>query len=160
MTRWGRRRREGRALRAPQNTPPKHPATRHPAVAAAPPSFLRAPGALTTKSVALYWSPKAWRPTTMGRVQPGTRRGTFLATIGSRKTVPFRMLRMVPLGDFHICFSPNSLTRASSGVMVAHLMPTLCSCALDRGGVLVGCVLWVVGFVGFEGFEGAAPPAA
>lgn len=31
---------------------------------------------------------------------------------------------MVPLGDFHIFLSPNSATRASSGVMVAHLMPT------------------------------------
>jgi hypothetical protein len=29
-------------------------------------------------------------------------------------------------GDFHICFNLNSITRASSGVMVAHLMPTLC----------------------------------
>lgn len=37
---------------------------------------------------------------------------------------PFRMLRMVPLGDFHIFLSLNSFTRASSGVMVAHLMPT------------------------------------
>ena len=27
---------------------------------------------------------------------------------------------MVPLGLRHICFSPNSFTRASSGVMVAH----------------------------------------
>ena len=31
---------------------------------------------------------------------------------------------MVPLGDRHIFFSPNSATRASSGVMVAHLTPT------------------------------------
>ena len=45
-------------------------------------------------------------------------------TIGSRKTTPPRMLRMVPLGDFHIFFSPNSVTRASSGVIVAHLTPT------------------------------------
>ena len=33
--------------------------------------------------------------------------------------------RTVPLGERHICFSLNSSTRASSGVMVAHLMPTL-----------------------------------
>ncbi len=33
---------------------------------------------------------------------------------------------MVPFGDFHICLSPNSLTRASSGVMVAHLTATPC----------------------------------
>ena len=31
---------------------------------------------------------------------------------------------MVPLGDFHICLRPNSLTRASSGVMVAHFTAT------------------------------------
>ena len=45
-------------------------------------------------------------------------------SLSPRNTVPFRMLRMVPLGDFHIFLSPNSATRASSGVMVAHLMPT------------------------------------
>ena len=33
---------------------------------------------------------------------------------------------MVPLGLFHISLSLNSFTRASSGVIVAHLMPTLC----------------------------------
>ncbi len=60
----------------------------------------------------------------IGWVQPGTRRGTFLQMIGSRKTTPPRMLRMVPLGDFHMCLRWNSFTRASSGVMVAHLMPT------------------------------------
>ena len=47
-------------------------------------------------------------------------------TIGSRKTVPPRMLRIVPLGDFHIFLRPNSSTRASSGVIVAHLTPTPC----------------------------------
>ncbi len=31
---------------------------------------------------------------------------------------------MVPLGERYISFSPNSSTRASSGVMVAHLTPT------------------------------------
>ncbi len=44
--------------------------------------------------------------------------------IGSRKIVPFRMFRMVPFGDGYIRFSPNSFTRASSGVMVAHLTAT------------------------------------
>ena len=62
----------------------------------------------------------------MGWVQPGTRRGTFWQMIGSRKMTPPRMLRMVPLGDFHICLRLNSFTRASSGVMVAHLTPTPC----------------------------------
>lgn len=33
----------------------------------------------------------------------------------------------VPFGLFHISLSLNSSTRASSGVIVAHLMPTLCS---------------------------------
>src|SRR5262245_16239458 len=60
----------------------------------------------------------------IGLLQPGTRRGTFLQMIGSRKMQPPRMLRMVPFGDFHISFRPNSFTRASSGVMVAHLTPT------------------------------------
>ena len=49
-------------------------------------------------SVARYWSPKAWRPMTIGWVQPGTRRGTFLQMMGWRKTVPSRMLRIVPFG--------------------------------------------------------------
>jgi hypothetical protein len=77
----------------------------------------------------------------------------LLMTIGSRKTVPFRMLRMVPLGLFHISLRLNSatfpadvqhlsmsggaragghrvlpFTRCSSGVIVAHLMPTLYFC--------------------------------
>ena len=91
-----------------------------------------APG--TLMSVARYWSPNAWRPITIGSVQPGTRRGTFLQMIGSRNTVPPRMLRIVPLGERHIFLRPNSFTRASSGVIVAHLTPTLC--CLDRLGRL------------------------
>ncbi len=62
----------------------------------------------------------------MGLVQPGTSRGMLEMTIGSRKITPPRMLRMVPFGDRHIFLSPNSSTRASSGVMVAHLTPTPC----------------------------------
>jgi hypothetical protein len=61
---------------------------------------------------------------TIGLVQPGTSRGTLRQMIGSRKITPPKMLRIVPFGDFHIFLSPNSFTRASSGVMVAHLMPT------------------------------------
>src|SRR6476660_2551888 len=60
----------------------------------------------------------------IGWVQPGTSRGTFLQMIGSRKMVPPRMLRMVPLGLRHICLRPNSFTRPSSGVMVAHFTAT------------------------------------
>ena len=63
---------------------------------------------------------------TMGLVQPGTRRGTFEQMIGSRNTTPPRMLRIVPLGDRHIFLRPNSSTRASSGVIVAHFTPTPC----------------------------------
>ncbi len=48
----------------------------------------------------------------------------FLQMIGSRNTVPPMMFRMVPLGDFHIFLRLNSFTRASSGVIVAHLTPT------------------------------------
>ena len=70
----------------------------------------------------------------IGLVQPGTRRGTFEMMIGSRKMVPPRMLRMVPFGDRHIFLRPNSLTRASSGVIVAHFTPTPC-CLMAFGGV-------------------------
>ena len=63
---------------------------------------------------------------TIGLVQPGTSRGMFEITIGSRKITPPRMLRIVPFGDLHIFFRPNSSTRASSGVIVAHLTPTPC----------------------------------
>lgn len=35
-------------------------------------------------------------------------RGMLEMTMGSRNTVPLRMLRIVPLGDFHIFFSLNS----------------------------------------------------
>jgi hypothetical protein len=86
--------------------------------------IVSSPGPGTLKFVALYWSPWAWRPMMIGFVQPGTRRGMFEITIGSRKMTPPRMLRIVPLGETHIFFRPNSSTRASSGVMVAHLTPT------------------------------------
>lgn len=55
----------------------------------------------------------------MGLFQPVTKRGIFLHIIASRNTVPPKILRIVPFGDFHIFFSLNSSTRASSGVMVA-----------------------------------------
>ncbi len=61
-----------------------------------------------------------------GYSQPGTSLGIFLQTIGSLKTVPSRIALIVPLGDFHIFFSLNSTTLSSSGVIVAHLTPTLC----------------------------------
>lgn len=79
----------------------------------------------------------------MGFTQPGMGLGIRARMMGSRKTVPPRILRIyrtvlsiirfdvstgeltVPLGLFHISLSLNSSTRASSGVTVAHLMPTL-----------------------------------
>ena len=45
--------------------------------------------------------------------------------IGSRKIVPFRMFRIVPLGEGYFFFKLNSFTLLSSGVIVAHLTPTL-----------------------------------
>lgn len=61
----------------------------------------------------------------IGFFQEGMSLGTFLMIIGSLNTVPPIWFLMVPLGDFHIFLSLNSLTLASSGVMVAHLIPTL-----------------------------------
>ena len=40
---------------------------------------------------------------------------------------------MVPFGLRHIFFKPNSFTLPSSGVIVAHLMPTLYLCRGSRG---------------------------
>ena len=62
----------------------------------------------------------------IGLVQSGTSRGMLEMMIGSRKTTPPRMLRIVPLGETHIFLRSNSSTRASSGVIVAHLTPTPC----------------------------------
>lgn len=62
-------------------------------------SSLPLPGAM--KSVDLYWSPNAWRPIVMGLVHPGTGLGIDGQMMGSRKTVPLRMLRIVPFGDRH-----------------------------------------------------------
>ena len=45
--------------------------------------------------------------------------------MGSRKTVPLSSFLIVPFGDLYMALRPNSRTLASSGVMVAHLMPTL-----------------------------------
>jgi hypothetical protein len=61
-----------------------------------------------------------------GFSHPGINLGIFLQTIGSLNTVPSRMALIVPFGDFHIYFNLNSSTLSSSGVMVAHLTPTLC----------------------------------
>ncbi len=47
----------------------------------------------------------------------------FEMTIGSRKMTPPRMLRIVPLGERYIRLSPNSSTRASSGVIRRALDP-------------------------------------
>jgi hypothetical protein len=69
-------------------------------------------------------------------------RGTLRQMIGSRKIVPSRMLRMVPLGERHICFRLNSLTRASSGVIVAHFTATpYCLVASADSTVILSSVL-------------------
>ncbi len=47
-----------------------------------------------------------------------------LTRMGVRNTVPSRIARMVPLGDFHIWVRLYSLTRSALGVMVAHLTAT------------------------------------
>lgn len=83
------------------------------------------PGWSTLKSVALYWSPKACLPITIGFFHPGISLGIFFMMMGYLKTVPFKILRIVPLGLFHIYFNLNYLTLSSSGVIVAHFIPTL-----------------------------------
>lgn len=72
------------------------------------PLFLKDPSKQAL--VFLTWSPKACLPIVMGCVHPGTRRGMFLHRIGSRKTVPPKIFRMVPFGLFHIFFKLNSAT--------------------------------------------------
>jgi hypothetical protein len=74
---------------------------------------------------------------TIGSFHPGTILGMFSMTIGSLKTVPLSSFLIVPFGLFHIFFKPNSLTLPSSGVMVAHLIPTLyCLIALAASRVI------------------------
>ena len=78
----------------------------------------------TKKSVARYWSPKACLPIITGSVHEGTSFGIFLQIIGSLNTVPPIIFLIVPFGERHIFFKLNSFTLASSGVIVAHLIPT------------------------------------
>ena len=104
----------------------------------APTNFIDSlPGPGNLRSVARYWSPKACRPMTIGLVQPGTSRGTLAQMIGARNTTPPRMFRMVPLGERHICLRPNSSTRASSGVMVAHLTATPTSLVFSAASTVI-----------------------
>ena len=60
----------------------------------------------------------------IGFFQLGINLGIFLQSIGSLKTVPPKIFLIVPFGDRHIFFRSNSLTLCSSGVIVAHLIPT------------------------------------
>ena len=62
---------------------------------------------------------------TIGFFQCFTSVGMLLTKIGSLNIVPPNMFLMVPFGLFHIFLRLNSLTLASSGVIVAHLTPTL-----------------------------------
>ena len=57
----------------------------------------------------ITWSPWACLPITIGFTHPGTSLGTFWQIIGSRNTVPPKMLRIVPLGLRHIFFKLNSI---------------------------------------------------
>src|SRR3954447_25540672 len=73
----------------------------------------------------------------MGFFHPGTSRGMLEMTIGSRKITPPRMFLIVPFGERYMRFSPNSSTRASSGVIVAHFTPTpYCLIALAASTVI------------------------
>ena len=73
----------------------------------------------------------------IGWVHPGTRRGIFEMTMGSLKTVPFRMFLIVPFGDLHCFFRLNSVTRPASGVIVAHLTATLCFLAAFAASIVI-----------------------
>jgi len=73
----------------------------------------------------------------IGLVHPGTNLGILEIIIGSLKTVPFKMFLIVPFGDFHIYLSPNSVTLSSSGVIVAHLIPTLVSLMASAESIVI-----------------------
>ena len=73
----------------------------------------------------------------MGYVHPGTSLGMLEMTIGSLNTVPLRMFLIVPLGDLHIYLSLNSSTLPASGVIVAHLIATLCFFAASAASIVI-----------------------
>ena len=60
----------------------------------------------------------------IGFFQVGIKGVMPFTTIGVRNTVPSKIARMVPLGDFHISFRWYSSTLAALGVMVAHFTAT------------------------------------
>ncbi len=60
----------------------------------------------------------------MGSFQFFTTGSMPLTMIGVRNTVPSRIARIVPLGDFHISLRLYSSTRCALGVMVAHFTAT------------------------------------
>ena len=59
----------------------------------------------------------------IGFVQLGMNGVMPLTRIGARNTVPSRIARIVPFGDFHISVKLYSFTRAAFGVM-AHFTAT------------------------------------
>lgn len=63
----------------------------------------------------------------IGSFHDGISLGIFLHIIGALKTVPPKIFLIVPLGLFHIYFNLYSTTLASSGVIVAHFIPTFVS---------------------------------
>ena len=56
----------------------------------------------------------------MDFIQPGTNLGMFLQIIASLKTVPPRMFRIVPLGDFHIFFKLNSESQINNKMSATY----------------------------------------
>lgn len=68
------------------------------------------------------WSPTAWRPIVMGFFQVETIAGIFRHIMASRKTVPPSMFRIVPSGDFHICFRLNSTCTDAKPVSLTYTL--------------------------------------
>jgi hypothetical protein len=65
--------------------------------------------ALVTAVKQIQQPPKTTHlPTTIGFVQPDTKRGTLEMTMGSRNTVPLRIFLIVPFGLFHIYTTEES----------------------------------------------------
>ena len=60
----------------------------------------------------------------MGLVQVGIYGTIPFTRIGFLNTVPSRIARIVPFGDFHISLRLYSVMRCAFGVMVAHFTAT------------------------------------
>ena len=60
----------------------------------------------------------------IGFFQPGSRGVLPFTIMGALNTVPSRIARIVPLGDFHISFKLYSVILCALGVIVAHFTAT------------------------------------